>query len=94
MTGYPIDGTMGRSGGGRVRMLADVYLHYNAIVARGILVTNIALWDTRTASGPSILLVLLEPHYPSQSLKFEQVWHMPEWIGGLIYNSVCLSSGS
>ena len=34
----------------------------NAIVARGILDINIALWDTRTASAPSTLLVLLEPH--------------------------------
>ena len=35
----------------------------NAIVARCILDTNIALWATRTCSAPSILLVLLEPHY-------------------------------
>ena len=49
-------------GGGRVRKLSDVCLHNNAIVARGILVTNVALWDTRTASAPSISLVLLEPH--------------------------------
>ena len=53
---------MGSSGGGRVRELSDVCLHNNAFVARGILVTNIALWDTRTASVPSISLVLLEPH--------------------------------
>ena len=38
ITGYPIDGAMGRSGGGRVRKLSMVCLH-NAIVARGILVT-------------------------------------------------------
>ena len=49
--------------GGRVRKWSDVCLHNNAIVARGILVTNIALWDTQTASAPSILLVLLQPHY-------------------------------
>ena len=29
---------------------------------RCILDTNIALWATRTASAPSILLVLMEPH--------------------------------
>ena len=39
-----------------------VCLH-NAIVARCILDTNIALWDTQTASAPSILLILLEPYY-------------------------------
>ena len=50
------------AGGLRVRELSVVCLH-NAIVARCILDTNIALWDTRTASAPSILLVLLEPHY-------------------------------
>ena len=27
MTGYPIDGAMGRSGGGRVRKLSDICLH-------------------------------------------------------------------
>ena len=27
------------------------------------MVTNIALWDTRTASAPSISLVLLKPHW-------------------------------
>ena len=53
---------MERSGGGWVRKLSDACLHDNAIVARGILVTNIALWGTRTSSAPSILLVLLEPH--------------------------------
>ena len=46
-----------------VRKLSVVCLHNNAIVARCILDTNIALWATRTASAPSILLVLLEPHY-------------------------------
>ena len=39
ITGYPIDGAMGSSGGGRVRKLLMVCLHNNAIVARGILVT-------------------------------------------------------
>ena len=62
ITGYPIDGAMERSGGGRIRKLWDVCLHNSAIVVRGILVTNVALWDTQTASAPSILLVLLEPH--------------------------------
>ena len=38
-TGYPIDGVMGSSGGGRVRKLSVVCLHNNAIIARGILVT-------------------------------------------------------
>ena len=51
------------SGGWRVRELSVVCLHNNAIVARSILDINIALWDTWTASAPSILLVLLEPHY-------------------------------
>ena len=55
---------MVRSGGGRFRKLSDVCLHNNAIVARGILVTNIALWATRTASAPCIVLDLLEPYYP------------------------------
>ena len=64
ITGYSIDGAMERSGGGRVRKFFDVCLHNNAIVARGILVTNTALWSTRTASAPCILLVLLEPHCP------------------------------
>ena len=49
ITDYLIDGAMGRSGGGWVCRLSDVCLLNNAIVARGILVTNIALWDTRTA---------------------------------------------
>ena len=40
----------------------------NAIVARCILDINIALWDTRTASAPSILLVLFEPHCPLNTL--------------------------
>ena len=39
ITGYPIDGAIGSSGGGRVRKLSVVCLHNNAIVARGILVT-------------------------------------------------------
>ena len=56
ITGYPIDGAMLRSGGGRFRELSDVCLHNNAIVARGILVTNIELWGIRTASAPSILI--------------------------------------
>ena len=34
ITGYPIDGAMERSGGGRVRKLPDVCLHNNAIVVR------------------------------------------------------------
>ena len=38
ITGYPIDGAMGSSGGGQVRKLSVVCLHNNAIVARGILV--------------------------------------------------------
>ena len=59
-TGYPIDGAMGSSGGGRVSEVIVGLSHNNAIVARDILVT-IALWDTRTP--PPILLVLLEPHY-------------------------------
>ena len=66
ITGYPIDGAMGHSVGGLVRKLSDVCLHNNAIVARCILDTNIALWDTRTASAPSIFLVLLEAHYQPQ----------------------------
>ena len=41
ITGYPIDGTMGSSGGGWVRKLSIVCLHNNAIVARGILVTRL-----------------------------------------------------
>ena len=53
---------MGRLVGGRARKFSDICLHNNAIVMRSILVTNVALWDTRTASAPSILLVLLEPH--------------------------------
>ena len=39
ITGYPIDGAMGSSGGGRVRKLSVVCLHNNDIVARGIPVT-------------------------------------------------------
>ena len=64
ITGYPIDGDMGKSVGGRVRKLSDVCLHNNAIVARGILVTNIALWDYRADSALSIVLVVLEPNLP------------------------------
>ena len=41
ITGYPIDGAMGSSGGGRVPKLLVVCLHKNAIVARGILVTKL-----------------------------------------------------
>ena len=37
--GYPIDDSMGSSGGGRVQKLSVVCLHNNAIVARGNLVT-------------------------------------------------------
>ena len=51
------------SGGWWVRKLSMVCLHNNAIVARCILDTSFALWATRTASAPSILLVLLELHY-------------------------------
>ena len=43
ITGYPIDGAMGSSGGWQVRKLSAVCLHNTAIVARGIQVTNIAL---------------------------------------------------
>ena len=39
ITGYPIDGAMGTSGGGWIRELLVVCLHNNAIVARGILFT-------------------------------------------------------
>ena len=39
ITGYPIDGSMGSSVGGRVRKLSVICLHNNAIVARGTLVT-------------------------------------------------------
>ena len=49
ITGYPIGGAMECSGDGRVRKLLDVCLHNNAIVARDILVTNIALWGTLRA---------------------------------------------
>ena len=41
ITGYPIDGAMGSSGGGRVQKLSVVCLHNNTIVARGILVTTL-----------------------------------------------------
>ena len=51
------------SGGWRLRKSSVVCLHNNVIVARCILDTNIALWATRTASAPSILLVLLEPYF-------------------------------
>ena len=44
------------SGGLRVRKLWVVCLHNDDIVARCIL-DNIALWDTRTASAPSIYIV-------------------------------------
>ena len=37
--GYPIDGAMVSSGGGRVRKLSVVCLHNNAIFAKGIVVT-------------------------------------------------------
>ena len=40
------------SGGLRVRKSSVVCLHNNAIVARCILDTNIALWDTWAASAP------------------------------------------
>ena len=56
ISGCPKDGAIS------VRELSVVCLHNNAIVARCILNINIALWDTRTGSAPSILLVLLEPH--------------------------------
>ena len=39
ITSYPVDGAMGCSGGGRVRKLSVIYLHNNAIIARGILIT-------------------------------------------------------
>ena len=65
ITGYLIDGAMGSSGGGHFQKLSMVCLHKNAFVARGILVTKLhQLWDTQNqASAPSILSVLLEPHY-------------------------------
>ena len=56
ISGCPIDGATS------FECIAVVCLHSNAIVSRCILDTNNALWDTRTASAPSILLVLLEPH--------------------------------
>ena len=39
ITGYPMDGAMGSSGGRRVWKLSVVCLHNNTIVARCILVT-------------------------------------------------------
>ena len=48
---------------GGFRKFSGVCIHNNAIVARNILVTNIALWYTRIATAPSILLLLLEPHW-------------------------------
>ena len=38
ITGYPLDGAIGSSDGGRVRKLSMVCLHNIVIVARGILV--------------------------------------------------------
>ena len=64
ITGYPIDGAIGSSGGGRVRKLSLVCLHNNAMFARGILVTIYYIAGHPShASVPSILLVLLEPHF-------------------------------
>ena len=58
----PIGGAISVRVDGGVRKLSVVCLHNNAIVARCIMDTYTALWDTRTVSAPSILLVLLEPH--------------------------------
>ena len=41
ITGYPKDGAMASSGGGRVLKLSVVCLQNNAIVARGIMVTTL-----------------------------------------------------
>ena len=41
ITSYPIDGAIGRSGDGMIRKFSDVCLDDNAMVAKGILVTNI-----------------------------------------------------
>ena len=48
ITGYPIDGAMGISGGGRVRKLSVVCLHNNGIVCEWHPGYYIALWDTQT----------------------------------------------
>ena len=61
---------MGYSDGGRVRKFPDICLHNNAIVERNIPVINIALWDTRTTSAPSIVLVLLQPHLDSNNVRW------------------------
>ena len=61
--GYPIDGAIGSSGGGRVQKLSVVCWHNNAFVARGILVTTLHCGTPESGSAPSILLVLLEPHW-------------------------------
>ena len=60
-----------------------VCLHNNAIVARCILDTNIALWATRTAPVPSMLLVLLEPHLSwPQTYDGYSALHTPcIWLG-------------
>ena len=62
IAGYPIDGAMGNSGGGRARKLSVVCLHSNAINARGILVT---IFHCGQPPSPSMVLVLLERHCPT-----------------------------
>ena len=59
ISGCPIDGAISVLGIAGSEVISGLF---NAFVASCILDTNIALWATRTASAPSILLVLLEPY--------------------------------
>ena len=83
ITGYPIDGAMGSSGGGRVRKLSVACLHNNTIVARGILVTILHFETLEPCiNAIYILLVLLEPHYfcnIETKTKYMYVSYMSKW---------------
>ena len=52
ITGYPIDGAMGSSGGGRARKLSVFCLHNNAIVARGIPLLYCAIYIASSLGTP------------------------------------------
>ena len=62
ITGYPIDGAIVSSGGGRVRQLSMVYIT-TLLLREASWLLYCIVGHPNPASAPSIMLVLLEPHY-------------------------------
>ena len=79
ITGYPIDGAMGSSGGGRVRKISMVCLHNNAIVARGILQLVTILHCRTPEPTPSAIYIVssVEPHCKARISKRKDLRWLP-----------------